>query len=357
MHALPEIEAAVRALGPADFVAFRKWFMRFSMDWDGAWRYEHVVRTAADYEAFDPGQHDLEREVEEGWSHDHWLDDLRNLQSEADAEKTEVRRAAKAAEGPSPFTVARELFKAANPEPPYDAPPEVRAEWDWRELEHLYVYTGQEDALKRHRLERGAYLARKTEMHRDAKTWVDAWLGPLKTLPPRDYENLEPWPPDDGSVAGRWRRDDEEDEDREEENARRAAVPAYARADDLWWGAQAWWMSLPEEAHEVVHPTYKAVQDFASASESASHGDIRPGNIGRRLLAMRRAHPKAQEALEMLDLVRGYPWMTRPAYDRLVGLVEEAREALMDHYLDVKRIYEGLRACALRVLGGTLDDE
>jgi hypothetical protein len=314
-----------------------------------------VDRMPEDYEAFDPEVHDQVKEVFYRWECEHWKDDLRRLRSEADAERAEAR---KAAEGPSPYTLAREAFVAANPRPPYDGPPEDLAEWEWREREHLYLVTDQPEALKAHRLERGAYIARMTEIHRRSRGWVDDLFEPLRETPiPGLPEPERPvWPPEDGDVVTPILGYPDDDEAEREGRRGRRRVPAYAAGEALWAGAVGWWRSLPKEAYPLAAQAYSDVVEFAHAVEGGAHGGLRAATIGERLLKIRRALPRAQEALDQLDPLLGYTWMTGPAYACLYTMIEAAREALAEHQREVQATYEGYREVALRLLGGTYEE-
>ncbi len=368
-HLRSEIEA-LRALPEAERATIREWIVRELTEGEYEMRVYDVVRTPEEYEAFDPAAHDHQKEIVERWAYELWQDDLRRLQSEADAERVEARRAEEAAAGPSPFTLAREAFEAADPRPPHTAPPEVQAEWDWREREHYLRFTDQEDALKAHLLERGSYIERRTEMHGRNQQWADAFFAPLREAPPRREEDEErpPWPPEDGDVVtpilGPLDDDGEEDDDDEfgddrwerAERRLRRRVPAYAAADDLWAASLGWLMSLPKEANPLAMAAHKAISEFASDAQSAAHGDVRPGTIGDRLLKLRRALPKAQEAFDELEPLLGSTWMTGPAYACLYTMIVEARAALQEHQRAMQSTYEAFREVALRLLGGTKDD-
>ncbi len=352
MSTLPELEEAVSSLAPDDLAAFRAWFFTYCNSGYATTRFDTVTRTPADYEDFDPEAYDDETEMLDAWVHDRWQDDLRNLQSEADAEKGEAR-----AKGPSVYAICRELFEEQSPRPGYGSAPEAVAEWEWRELEFLYVRTENHAALTRHRLERGAFIERKTRVQRDAQAFTDALFGPLKALPPRTDDDREPWPPDDGDDVGPWLLFDVMEPEELEEEMRQRETPAYARADDLKAALLGWWMSLPRDAYDLASPAHDVAGQFASAVALAASGSIRPATVGSRLLGLKRALPLAQDALGLLDALQGYPWLTYPAHTRLKALIEATRDEALDHYLYVRAAYEDLKACALQKLGGTKDDD
>ena len=298
------------------------------------------------YDDFDPEAYDAESERLDALVHQHWLDDLRNLESEADAERREEKHKA-----PSDVHILRQTFEALDP-PPHNDAFEERAEWEWRWLEFLFTQGGNETCLARHHLERGSFIARHTAMYRNAKESVDAFFAPLKRRPVTAFVP-EPWPEGDGVSEWRQRFDEVRDPDEIEEEEIACQEPSYNLSLDLRAAEMGWFRSLEEEDREPSVPLRREIGACVTKVRSAFEPDYSPGTIGRHLLYMRRGLEHAQNALDLLDACRGYAWLTPAAYTRLRSLIEDVRGAGLDRYLVMRGIYDGYLERALRLLGGT----
>lgn len=353
MTTLDDLKARVDALAPNDFADFRAWFFAAVGTYHRTERtMDRVRRPASDYETFDPEAYDDETAAYERIVHDRWLDDLRSLKTEAQVLAAEEKRGRKP---PSLYTAFREQFETEHPRPALTDPPEAHAAWDWAFHDAYYEATESLEQLARHRNEKGAYIERHTAMHTRSAASVEELLGPLKRLPPRTAESddteREPWPPDDpeADLKRFWKVSDPDD--LAETMWLRETYAAYARADDLHAGVFGWMMSLPMPRPDGFKEVYRAIRDGASEMQSASEASLRPGHIGETLLRLKRALPLADEMQRHLDEVADEPWVTPGAYRRLSAMTVAARDALLDHYVEVRAEYAALRKVASRVLG------
>lgn len=309
-----------------------------------------------EYDHFDPDAHDAEQERLEALLQQLWLRDLRNLQSEADAEREAARRQESLKQ--SPFRRCTEAFTAAHPRPGLDDDPAAHADWEWRRLEYLYQETDNKRALTRHRLERGAFIERHTRSQIRARESVQPLLDALKSKPhPRAHDPI-PWPPPDGDGVALWREKLDRMADPEElaETLRDRETPVYACADDLHAALMGWHRSLPREEQELAAPFSRAARDFVTRVHSSYRRDYAPARIGTALYGLKQAMGHAQDALDLLDALKGYWWLTPPAQRVLQRLLEDGRDAALDYYLEVRTLYDGFLARALRILGGTHAD-
>ncbi len=359
MSDLDDLQARVDALAPNDFAAFRAWFFAAVGTYPAVWaKMDRVRRPASDYETFDAKAYDDETEAYNQIVHDRWVDDLRALKTEAQVLAAEE----KAGHKPPPlYGVFREQYEAEHPRPGRDASPAECAAWDWAYHDAMYEFMGSLEQLARHRNEKGAYIARHTEMHAGARAYVDDLFGPLKNLPPRTAEDDEderaPWPPDDPEADLKRFWEVSDPDDLAETMWLRETYPAYARADDLHAGAFGWMMSLPTPRPDGFKAAYRGIRDGASEMRNAAEASLRPGHIGKTLLRIKRALPLADEIQLRLDEVAGEAWVTPSAFRRLSAMTAAARNALLDHYVDVRAEYAALRAVADRVLGSVPDGE
>lgn len=367
MTDLDDLKARVDALAPNDFAAFRAWFFTSVGTFPDTWRkMDRVRRPASDYETFDPQAYDDETEAYERTVYERWVDDLRALKTEAQVLAAEEASGRKP---PSLYGVFQEQYEAEHPRPGLDASPAECAAWDWAYHDAMYEFMDSLEQLARHRNEKGAYIARHTEMHANSRAYVDALFGPLKSLPPRtaqDDENPEgegeaneraPWPPDDPEADLKRFWEVADPDDLADTMWLRETYPAYARADDLHAGAFGWMMSLPKPRPEGFSVVYEALRKHSREMMGAAEASWRPGHIGATLLRLKRALPLADEILLRLDEVADEAWVTPAAYRRLSAMTTAARDALLDHYVDARAHYAALRDVADRVLGSVPDPE
>lgn len=300
------------------------------------------------YDDFDPEAHDLETERLEALGHAHWLADLRNLQSEADAARKERGR-----KKPVSYRERRAAFEAEDP-PPDRKDYEARAAWEWRWQERLYTEMGSEYLLKRHHLERGSYIERRARSLRASEEWAEELFGPLREEGrTREAWVPKPWPVGDGFSDWRARLDEGmEPEEFEEEMAAREE-PSYAWAKNLRAALLGWWQSLPEEARDFASPLHHLAEKAKSSVSLSYKPDYAPGNIGSAMHRLWTGIGQAQDVLDMLDDHAGEWWLRPEARARLVELVEALRDAALERYTVLQGYYDGYLERAERVLGGT----
>lgn len=357
MTDLDDLKARVDALAPNDFAAFRAWFLAAAGTYYSTLRkMDRVRRPASDYETFDPETYDNETEAYQRIVHDRWVDDLRSLRTEEQVLATEEKRGRKP---PSLYTVIREQFEVEHPRPGLSDPPEAHAAWDWAFHDTYYEQTESLEQLARHRNEKGAYIARHTAIHARAAASVEELLGPLRDRAARtaedDEDEREPWPPVDPEADLKRFWEVSDPDDLADTMWLRETYPAYARADDLHAGAFGWMMSLPKRRPEGFDAVYAALRKHTREMMGAAEASRRPGHIGATLLRLKRALPLADEILLRLDEVAGEAWVTPAAYRLLSAMTAAARDALLDHYVEVRAEYAALRAVADRVLGSVPD--
>ncbi|HEX9952959.1 MAG TPA: hypothetical protein VGB53_14405 [Rubricoccaceae bacterium] len=354
---MDDLKARIAALAANDYAAFRAWFfvhLGYAPGWDEPKR---PARPAADYEGFDAQAYDDETDALRRVELDHWTDDLRSLRTEAQVLAQEDAAAAAAARaGRGEYTVFLELYEAEHPRPGYRDTPEAKAEWEWAHLDAYYEQMERLDALARHRIQKGAYIARQTELH---CPWGAPATEPLDPPPgaeldaePGGEPDAETWPPADPDEDLRQFLDASDPEDVENQMRARAASPAYARADDLYCAADGWLMAMPHPAPDGWDEVYETVSEAALALRSAAEASRRPGAIAATLVQIRRALPRADEARLAVDEARTEPWMTPAAHHHLTSLILAARDALQDHQDRVRTEYEALWDVARRVLSG-----
>ena len=351
-----DLMVRVWALAPEDFAAFRTEFFEIAGTPAARSRTERLPRPASFYETFDPEAHDAETEALHSVIHELWIDDLRNLRTEAQVLAREKRDGRP--KPPSDYTVFRELFEADHPKPGRTDPPEAHAAWEWDHLDAYYERMESLEQLARHRIEKGAFLARHTEIHRRASQWVDGLFGPATDAAPRPprVKGQDFWPPVDPEDDLREYGDLDDPDEGPDIRHRRATNAAYARAHDLHCATFGWMVSLPLPRPEDWTDTYSPVSDAASKMESAAEGSFRPANIAATVLKIARTLPLADEALLALDEASGEAWLTPRAHDHLTLLIVAARDALEDRLAEARAHYEALWDVARRVLGSAEDE-
>lgn len=298
------------------------------------------------YDDWDPDEHDRGYERLQNEAVRLWNADLRNLQSEHEAERDEARRAAKP--DPLDYRAIREAFEADNPKPD-DDDFEGCAEWEWRRLEHLYQTTDRVELLHQHRMERGSYVERHAASLRRAKEWVDELFRPFKERPPTPggWEPI-PWPDGDGVTGWRIRFAESGGYDHYPEGA--LDEPSVDAVLDLDAGSLGWFQSLYEDEREPSKAFRKVLDEIETHVRRSYRAEYLPGHVGGALLSLRRAVLLAQDALDMLDGFRGYEWMTARAYDRLREIIERVVDAAADRYAVLRALYDAYRQRALHLL-------
>lgn len=305
-----------------------------------------------EYDYFDPEAYDDEMERMEAEVHVFWLNDLRNLTSEAQARDRDRTPGG----GTIDWKKLRADFNASDPEPRISGPPHLRAEWEWRWTEHYLQHTGNEAALTRHRLEKGSFIANEEAGIRRAQenfeqTFPAAFV---KGEPPPPHE-AEPWPPDIGDPADVWleRLDEDLEEFDPDEWAEKQAsmgIPIYAADRRLMAGSMGWFQSLPKEARPMAQVLSQAINNSRKGYRFSHEHEYRPGLIGDDLFALKKALLSAHEALEILEDLQNNWWMSGPAYRALRTLIEDVRDTMIDKYGEATAVYNGYLERAQRIL-------
>lgn len=300
------------------------------------------------YDDFDPEAHDLEMERLEALMHQHWLADLRNLESETDAARKERQQK------PGSYRESRAAFEAEDP-PPDRKDYEARAAWEWRWQERVYTEMGSEHLLKRHHLERGSFIERRARMLREVEERVEEeFLKPLQELARKRKPFVpKPWPVGDGFSRWRARLDAVMDPEEVEEEMTARDEPSYVWAKNLRAALLGWWQSLPEEAREFASPLHHLAERAGSSVCLAFKPEYMPANIGSAMHQLWTGIGQAQDVLDMLDDHAGEWWLRPEAQARLVELVETLRDAALERYAVLQGYYDGYLERAERLLGGT----
>ncbi len=298
------------------------------------------------YDHFDLDAYKEEGERLDAVDYEHSQNDLRSLLSEVEAERRESARKARPPKHDDHGI--RAAFEADHPPPP-ESEPDARAEWEWRWLEHYYEATGAA-LLHPHRMERGAYIARYAARLWDRKNHLDESRRILdsRTGPPSPPPEYPPWPDGDGVTQFR-----DYDEDHIWEGQDHALEePSFDRALDLLAAAGGWTVSLPtDQAYEIAEPAINALNDAAHEICRSYLDEYRPATIGESQLHMRRGLLRLDDALALLDGLRGYDWLSDAADARLRELIEAAREAATERYTELRALYDAYRERAIRILG------
>lgn len=351
-----DLMARVLALRPDDLAAFRAAFLQFIGSLDAGERMDRRALRPSDYETFDPEAYDDETEALQSIVDERWPDDLRNLKTEAQVLAQE--RQDSRPKPPSDYTVFKELYEADHPKPDRTAPPEEQAAWEWGHLDAYYERMEMLGALARHRIEKGAFLDRRTASLRRAQGWASDRFDASDAsyhLPVVKGQGV--WPPihpDDDLLEHGGLDDPVEGADL---RRRRAENAAYARAQDLYCGSLGWLESLPLPRPDGGwDEVYLAAYEAGWKMQRAAEGSFRPAYIARTILDIKRALPLADEALLALDSVDAEPWLTPAAHDHLTLLLVAARDALQDRLVEAREHYAALWAVARRVLGSATDE-
>ena len=353
MSALDDVKARTAALAPADLAAFRLWFLDLWFDeFVGPSRGREAQdagrRAPADYEAFDPVAFDAETEALDAYLDDRPIDDLRNLRSEAEAEAVEN------ADEPDPesYWEFKKRYAPEEPEPARDDA-EARAAWEWDRLDAYYAETGRLALGLRHRMWRGAFVAKEAAMYRKTERLVSPLADTFQKAarrPRRKPVPPEPWPSDDPEGDIRKYQVGMDPDRRAWRGRERERSPSFGPVDDFHAGVLGWECSLTSEDYTRAAALRDAL-DAAHEAEHAVTSSRRPARIGRTMLRLRRALGGLHDAEAALGAAAREPWLTPAAHRRLAGLLVAARDATLDHYVDVRAEYAALREVAERVLG------
>lgn len=306
----------------------------------------------ASYDDFDPEAHDREAERLDRVLLDHHNDDLRSLRSEVEAERYSARL--RSGNRGAEWGALRKAFEAAHPAPSRDEPA-ARAAWEWALRAHILEGLGNEYALHRHRLEKGAYIERYRAMFKEWKDRAAEARRLHEEAPPRPRppEERPSWPVGDGvseirreaaEIAAEYGDDDPEPEGALDE-------PSYDATLDLDAGLSGWWRSLPREAYPLSTAFSRAADEAVMKVRRAYKPEYRPGTIGQAMGHLRAGILHAEEALDLLDLLEPEPWLTPAADARLRELLGAVREAAIGRYVELRAVYDGYRERALRILG------
>ncbi len=297
------------------------------------------------YERFDPRAHENEHGELCMTELYHSQDDLRDLQSEVEAERIQASQDARPSE--YDYRAIQAAFAEANPEPSHSEP-DAHAEWEWRRLEHFYEATDS-DLLHRHRMERGAYIARHAEWLWDTKRRLER-----ARQTPRKPASAQPqprptWPVGDGISA--YRKTDPSDFDFDEDQEGALDEPSYNCALDLSAATVGWTISLENDQYHVASAAIDTLHQAATKVEVSYRADYRPGTVGKAQLDLRHGILACDDALALLDGLRGYEWYSEAADTRLRELVDVLRDAATERYVELRALYDAYRERAIRILG------